>query len=57
MLDDNEQAIAYAHLTEAIEDWNSLLNVLYDAILAEEKPILNSMDKHLSAAIKVLDVY
>ena len=57
MLDDNEQAIAYAHLTEAIEDWNSLLNVLYDAILAEEKPILNSMDKHLSEAIKVLDVY
>ena len=43
MLSDNNQAAAYAHLIEAIEDWGGLLNTIYDAILDEEKPLLKSM--------------
>lgn len=51
----NDQAVAFAHLTEAIEDWNSLLNVLFDCILPEEKPILKSMDKHLTETLRILE--
>jgi len=55
MLSDNETAVAYAHLTEAVEDWGLLLTVLYDAILTEEKPILKSMAGHLDKALEILE--
>lgn len=55
MLSSNETAVAYAHLKEAIEDWNGLLNVVYDCILEEDKPFLDSMDKHLTETMKILE--
>lgn len=55
MLSDNETAHAYAHLMEAVEDWGKLLNVLYDAILPEEKPLLKSMAGHLDKALEILE--
>ena len=55
MLEDNDQAIAYAHLMEAVEDWGKLLNVLFDAILPEEKPLLKSMAGHLDKTLEILE--
>ena len=55
MLSDNETAIAYAHLTEAVEDWGKLLTGLYDAIPAEDKPILKSMAGHLDETLEILE--
>lgn len=55
MLKDNDQAIAYAHLIDAIEDWNSLLSTLYDCILPEEKPMLDSMDNHFTKLTETLE--
>jgi hypothetical protein len=51
----NDQAVAYAHLMSAIEDWNGLLNTLYDGILPEEKPMLDSMDGHLTKLVGLLE--
>ena len=55
MLEDNDQAVAYAHLMDAIDNWNSLLNTLYDCILPEEKPMLDSMDDNLTKLVEVLE--
>jgi len=33
---DENTAIAYAHVCEAIDNWDSLLNIIYDTLLEED---------------------
>ena len=56
MLDDDKQAVAYAHVQEAIDNWESVLNVLYDTLLTEDIPSVKALGSHLVKAKEVLDV-
>ena len=56
MLDDDKQAVAYAHVQEAIDNWESVLNVLYDTLLTEDIPNVKALGSHLVKAKEVLDV-
>ena len=55
MLDDDKQAVAYAHVQEAIDNWVSLLNVLYDTLLTEDMPSVKALGSQLERAKKVLE--
>ena len=55
MLDDDNQAEAYAHVSDALEELNSLLNVLYDSLLEEDITITTSIGEHLGKAKDVLN--
>ena len=51
---DNDTAIAYAHICDAITNWDSLLNVLYDTMLPEDMMYAEAIGKQLSAAKEAL---
>ena len=51
----NDQAHAYAHVSDAIDELNSLLNVIYDSLLDEDITITTKIGKHLSAAKEILE--
>jgi len=55
MLDNNNQAIAYAHIQEAIDNWDSLLNILYDTFLDEDMQYVTAVGKHMEDAKKILE--
>ena len=51
----NDQAHAYAHVSEALEELNALLNVMYDIMPEEDVAITTKMGKHLNAALEILE--
>jgi hypothetical protein len=55
MLDDDSQADAYAHVQEAIDNWDSLLNVLFDTFLPEDIPHVKAIGLHMEKAKDVLN--
>ena len=55
MLDDDKQAVAYAHVQEALDNWDSLLNVLYDTFLTEDMPSVKAIGLHMKRAKEALD--
>jgi hypothetical protein len=56
MLSDDKQATAYAHVCTAIDDWDALLNTIWDALLPEDEHIVKSIGDQLHKAKEVLDV-
>lgn len=56
MLNDDQQATAYAHVQEAIDNWESLLNVLYDTFLVEDLNSVKAIGLHMNKAKEMLDV-
>lgn len=55
MLSNDKQAVAYAHVQEAIDNWDSLLNVLYDTFLPEDMSYVKAIGLHMERAKGVLD--
>lgn len=55
MLSNNKQAVAYAHVQEAIDNWDGLLNVIWDFMLPEETPIVEAIGEHMAKAKEILD--
>ena len=51
----NDQAHAYAHVSEALDELNALLNVMYDIMPEENIAITTKMGEHLSAAMEILE--
>jgi len=56
MLDDDQQAHAYAHVSDALDELNSLLNTMFDGMLEEDIAITTLIGEHLGKAKGVLDV-
>ena len=52
---DEDTANAYAHVCEAIDNWDSVLTVIYDALLKEDMKYVNGVGKHLSMAKEILE--
>ena len=55
MLSDNETAIAYAHLCEAIDKLNELLNVVEGGFLEVDWLITQELGTHLGAVRTILE--
>jgi len=55
MLEDNDQAIAYAFLLEAIDEVNTLLNVTEAGFNDEDWTLVKSMGKNLQGVKDVLE--
>jgi len=55
MLTDEDTATAYAHLCEAIDNWDSLLNTIYDTLLGTDMPYVKNVGSHMEAAKEILE--
>lgn len=55
MLSDNNTAIAYAHVCEAIANWDSLLNILYDTFVDDDMEYVEAVSIQLERAKEVLE--
>jgi hypothetical protein len=50
-------AAAYAHIGEAIDNWDSLLNVIYDTMLREDMKYVRAIGSHMEKAKKELEKF
>jgi len=55
MLSNNKQAVAYAHVQEAIDNWDGLLNVIWDFMLPEDTACVKAIGEHMAKAKEILD--
>jgi len=54
-LSDDKTAHAYAHVCEVIDNWDSLLNCIYDALLGSDMKYVTAVGKHLDKAKEILE--